>query len=89
MLRWKSDESLKVYARLNAHSYADLLADVGNAQIDSVRSQNLPGCGDPAQAAQRVFSSAAALVEAGARADEEGGEDAPPGEGEAGEVDLD
>lgn len=42
LLRWKSDEALRIYARLNAKTYADLLVGVGSAEIESQRSHNLP-----------------------------------------------
>ena len=42
LLRWKSDEALKIYARMNKHTYADHLAKAGQAKVDSVRTDLTP-----------------------------------------------
>ncbi len=41
MLRWRSDEALKIYARINMEPYADNLARAGQAKVDSVRTTTL------------------------------------------------
>jgi hypothetical protein len=42
LLRWKTDEALRIYARLNSHTYADLLDGVGDVHLDQARTHNLP-----------------------------------------------
>ena len=79
LLRWKSDEALAVYARLNASDYADLLVGVGGVAIDSSRSHNLPVQIDVDARASLVVVGRAQLERAGMRADEraaEGDDDA-------------
>ena len=41
MLRWRSDEALKIYARINDVEYADQLAKASQANISSVRTTTL------------------------------------------------
>eukprot|EP00966_Prymnesium_polylepis_P181904 4213928-Prymnesium_polylepis.1 len=41
MLRWRSDEALKIYARINDSEYADLLAKASQATVSSVRTTTL------------------------------------------------
>ena len=41
MLRWRSDESLRLYARLNDATYATWLDSAGDATIDSIRTSNV------------------------------------------------
>ena len=71
LLRWKSDEALLIYARLNPDAYANLLAGVGAASVESMRSHNLPQAAiDPATARAVVIrNNEAALIQAGQRAD--------------------
>ena len=79
LLRWKSDEALAVYARLNASDYADLLVGVGSVTIDSSRSHNLPVQIDVDARASAIVGGRAQLERAGMRADEraaEGDDDA-------------
>ena len=42
LLRWKTAESLKLYAILNDESYADLVDSAGSADVSSVRTNALP-----------------------------------------------
>ena len=42
LLRWKSAESLKLYAILNDNTYADLVDSAANANVASVRTASLP-----------------------------------------------
>ena len=80
LLRWKSDEAIRVYARLNADSYANLLTGVGTANVDSMRSHNLAQATTPAeQRAGAILAGRAAFEQAGMRADArdaDGGDDA-------------
>ena len=59
LLRWKSDEALKIYARMNKHTYADHLAKAGQAKVDSVRTTSLQRdmevCGSVEGAAHAAF----------------------------------
>ena len=41
MLRWRSDEALRLYARLNDTSYATWLDEAATADISSIRSSNI------------------------------------------------
>ena len=41
MLRWRSDEALKIYARINDSTYADHLAQASQASVSSVRTSSL------------------------------------------------
>ena len=41
MLRWRSDEALKIYARINDSTYADHLAQASQATVSSVRTSSL------------------------------------------------
>ena len=41
MLRWRSDEALKIYARINDSDYADLLAKASQAHVSSIRTTTL------------------------------------------------
>eukprot|EP00966_Prymnesium_polylepis_P174228 4031342-Prymnesium_polylepis.1 len=41
MLRWRSDEALKIYARINDAEYADQLAKASQENISSVRTTTL------------------------------------------------
>ena len=58
-LRWKSDEALKIYARMNKHTYADHLAKAGQAKVDSVRTtsiqRDMETCGPVEGAAHAAF----------------------------------
>ena len=40
MLRWRSEEALRIYARLNAERYGELLLRAVHADISSVRTTN-------------------------------------------------
>jgi integrase len=42
LLRWKTDESLKVYADFNPSTYGGWLTAAGGADISSIRTRNLP-----------------------------------------------
>ena len=42
MLRWRSDEALRLYARLNDTTYATWLDEAATADIASIRSSNIP-----------------------------------------------
>ena len=42
LLRWKTDESLKVYADFNPSTYGGWLTAAGSADISSIRTRNLP-----------------------------------------------
>ena len=68
LLRWRSDEALRVYARLNADSYAALLDGVGSAAIDQSRAHNLPQV-DIDGRAQQLHGAQKSLEAAAARAD--------------------
>ena len=50
MLRWRSDEALKIYARMNDFEYATWLDSAGDANISSIRAANLPPLISPEQA---------------------------------------
>ena len=41
MLRWRSDEALRLYARLNDTTYATWLDASGTAEIESIRASNI------------------------------------------------
>eukprot|EP00966_Prymnesium_polylepis_P095500 2212093-Prymnesium_polylepis.1 len=41
MLRWRSDEALKIYARINDVEYADQLAKASQATVSGVRTTTL------------------------------------------------
>ena len=41
MLRWRSDEALRLYARLNDSDYATWLDAAADATIDSIRTSNV------------------------------------------------
>ena len=41
MLRWRSDEALKIYARINDSDYADLLAKASQVHVSSIRTTTL------------------------------------------------
>ena len=38
MLRWRSDEAVKIYGRLNPTEYSDLLSEAMRADVASVRT---------------------------------------------------
>ena len=42
LLRWKTDESLKVYADFNPSTYGAWISTAGGADISSIRTRNLP-----------------------------------------------
>jgi hypothetical protein len=42
MCRWKSVESLLIYARMNAESYGEWLIKAQSASLSSVQTNNLP-----------------------------------------------
>ena len=44
--RWKSPESLVIYARLNAEAYGDWVLSALSARISSVQTANLPPSDD-------------------------------------------
>ena len=52
MLRWRSDEALRLYARLNDDTYATWVDAAGNAAIDSVRTSNVRTLAEAAAAEQ-------------------------------------
>jgi hypothetical protein len=63
MLRWRTDEALRIYARLNDFEYGTWLDVAASASISSVRSANLPPVtGSAAELAAR--EQAAWLAEA-------------------------
>ena len=41
MLRWRSDEALKIYARINDYKYADWLTKASQAKVSNVRTTTL------------------------------------------------
>ena len=41
MLRWRSDEALRIYARINDSKYADWLVQASQAKVSSVRTTTL------------------------------------------------
>ena len=41
MLRWRSGESLRLYARINDFEYLTWVDAAGNARVDSIRSSNV------------------------------------------------
>ena len=53
MLRWRSDEALRLYARLNDTTYATWLDDAATADIESIRSSNIATAAE-AQRAQEA-----------------------------------
>jgi hypothetical protein len=72
LLRWKTDEALRIYARLYSSAYADLLTGVEDAQIDQVRTQNLPthdvsAHAEALQASRQTLNTAADAADALAR----------------------
>ena len=42
MLRWRSDEALRLYARLNDTAYATWLDEAADSVVDSIRTSNMP-----------------------------------------------
>ena len=44
MLRWRSEEALRIYARINSETYADHLAEASQANISSIRTTSLAAC---------------------------------------------
>ena len=61
LLRWKTDEALRIYARLDATDYADLLSGVGDVAIDQMRAHNLPQF-DPALQLGALLQARVALA---------------------------
>ena len=53
MLRWRSDEALRVYARMNDAEYATWLDVADSASISSIRAANLPPLLSPEQERER------------------------------------
>ena len=49
MLRWRSDEALRIYARMNDEEYATWVDVAGTANISSIRAANLPPLLSPEQ----------------------------------------
>ena len=45
MLRWRSDDALKIYARINDDKYADELEKAANATVSSVRTTTTASSG--------------------------------------------
>ena len=92
LLRWKTDEALRIYARLSSSAYADLLVGVGDANIDQVRTQNLP-VHDVGAHAEALHASRQSLDAAADAADDkarggdygEDGETGETGDGDDGE----
>ena len=41
MLRWRSDEALKIYARINDYKYADWLTKASQAKVSNIRTTTL------------------------------------------------
>ena len=52
MLRWRSDEALRLYARLNDSTYATWLDEAADATIDSIRTSNVAPLAEAAAAQQ-------------------------------------
>ena len=72
MLRWRSEDALRIYARINNFVYADWLSSVQGASVSSVRTTTgavgqLAGPPDPGTLAGAV-REAAAMQEAGSGA---------------------
>jgi hypothetical protein len=53
MLRWRSDEALRIYARLNDTTYATWLDAAADATIDSIRTSNIAPLAEAAAAEQQ------------------------------------
>jgi hypothetical protein len=64
MLRWRSDEALKIYARMNDAEYGTWLDVASAADISSIRTANLPALYSPEQA-----TATALLLEGAVTAD--------------------
>ena len=69
LLRWRSDEALRIYARLTPAAYADLLVGVGDADVASRRSHNLPQQVDVDARVGALIRGRGALEQAAGRAD--------------------
>jgi hypothetical protein len=54
MLRWRSDEALRLYARLNDTTYATWLDSAGDATINSIRSSNVRPLAEAAAANEQL-----------------------------------
>ena len=89
LLRWKTDEALRIYARLNCDAYADLLDGVGGVALDQARTQNLPqhSVGAHVEALRAVRNSLHAAADASDEAARQGGEDDADDEEAADDVD--
>ena len=61
LLRWKSEEALRIYARMSAATYADLLTGVGETEFEQRRTQNLPVQIDIGSRADAMQADAAKL----------------------------
>lgn len=67
LLRWKTSESLAIYAKLNDRAYADMVDAAGTADISSIQSASIPQA-DMLDAAGLMQSSRAAVDAAARRA---------------------
>lgn len=76
LLRWKSDEAIRIYARLNPGAYADLLVGVGDADVDSMRTHNLAQATVIDSRVGAFLDGRAQLEKAAAAADHRDAEDA-------------
>ena len=54
MLRWRSDEALRLYARLNDTTYATWLDQAADATIDSIRTSNVRPLAEAAAAREQA-----------------------------------
>ena len=53
MLRWRSDEALRLYARLNDATYATWLDEAATADVNSIRSSNIPAAAEAQRAEEQ------------------------------------
>ena len=83
LLRWKTSESLAIYAKLNDRAYADMVDAAGTADISSIQSNSIPQA-DMLDAAGSMQRCRAALDAAARRAHSH-----PPEEDEPTDVDED
>ena len=61
MLRWRSEDSLRVYARLNDTTYATWLDAAGTAAVSSVQSGNIAAHTGGAEASEAAAEAAGAV----------------------------
>ena len=65
MLSWRSDEALRLYARLNDATYGTWVDEAATAEIESIRSSNIAAVAEAqaaAEAREWLRKSAAAKV---------------------------